>query len=207
MDISTYIRELLFKHDIVTLPSIGSFIKAYHSANIDIENYSFVPPSKTIVFNPSLKADDSVLSQYIATKNNISSTEAKSSLELISTRIKMDLDLNKPVELKKFGVLKKGLDGNFYFVDNRKENYLTDSFGIDSFKLKMNNEEQPKKIQPIPQKEQTVIEKPAVVVEPAAMKAPERRSGSSVLDFTNAAIIFLILTLATLFIYYIYLVV
>ena len=51
MDITKYIKELLFLHDCVILPGFGGFVANYKSAKIDEIRNVFFPPSKDIGFN------------------------------------------------------------------------------------------------------------------------------------------------------------
>ena len=141
MNLPIYIKELLFEHNIVTLPNIGSFINAYQSATVDLDKYSFAPPLKKIVFNPSIENDDGLLINYIARKENISNLESEDFIITVVNKIKTDLNKNIPVHLNNFGTLRKGIDGKYFFIDNSEENYLNNSFGLSKFSFKTNKKE------------------------------------------------------------------
>ena len=124
MNLSVYIKELLFNHNVVTLPDVGSFINAYHSAIINLKEYSFSPPQKKIVFNPSIEKDDGLLINYICLKEDISFVEAENYIKDIIKNIKEDLEKNLLVELEDFGALKKGIDDKYFFIDKTNNNFF-----------------------------------------------------------------------------------
>lgn len=117
------------------LPKIGSFVNVYQSAFVDLEKYSFIPPTKTIAFNPQLKEDDGLLSNFIAEKEQLSEIEAKALLKVILAKMCTDLENNKQVVLPSFGILQKGIDGNSFFIDNARDNFLEEAYGLQAFNL------------------------------------------------------------------------
>ena len=76
MLIQQYIKELLFQHECVTIPSFGAFLSHSVSATILPFEGRFVPPIKEIGFNSLLKSNDGVLAHYIAQKENSSYEQA-----------------------------------------------------------------------------------------------------------------------------------
>ncbi|NLA48282.1 MAG: hypothetical protein GX876_02335, partial [Bacteroidales bacterium] len=61
MDITSFIRELLFSHDCVIVPGFGGFVGNYAPARIDRATSTFYPPSKQISFNRNLRNNDGLL--------------------------------------------------------------------------------------------------------------------------------------------------
>ncbi len=61
MDITAFIRELLFGHDCVIVPGFGGFIGNYTPARIDKSTSTFYPPVKQISFNRNLNHNDGLL--------------------------------------------------------------------------------------------------------------------------------------------------
>ena len=59
MQLSLYISNLLFDHDCVTVPGFGSFLGNYKSAEYDLKEQKFYPPTKQISFNSVTKTGDS----------------------------------------------------------------------------------------------------------------------------------------------------
>lgn len=202
LNLAVYIKELLFKHDIVCLPGIGSFINAYQSAFVDLDNYSFTPPLKKIVFNSSLNVDDKVLVQYIAEKERITTTEASAFVKTLVYKMETDLNKNKPVLLKDFGVLRRGIDGNFFFVDNAQDNFLDDAYGLMPFDLKTERKPEPRIVS------KTVVPTPAPISQPKQTVNNQSKHFSSEkkhLEIPNLVIFVLAVLFGVLMIFYAYL--
>ena len=70
MQISTYINDLLYRYECVIIPGFGAFLTQYQSARI--ENNSFHPPGKALLFNRQLQANDGLLANYVASAENCS---------------------------------------------------------------------------------------------------------------------------------------
>ena len=64
--VSYYISELLFLHDCVIIPDFGGFIGKKRSAILNTTTGTLNPPSKQIVFNKNLNANDGLLISYIS---------------------------------------------------------------------------------------------------------------------------------------------
>ena len=74
MLIQGYIKELLFKHECVTIPNFGAFLTRSIST-ININNV-FYPPRKNVSFNSLLKSNDGILAHFMAQKKKISYEQA-----------------------------------------------------------------------------------------------------------------------------------
>ncbi|HXH20045.1 MAG TPA: hypothetical protein VNJ07_13285, partial [Chitinophagales bacterium] len=71
MDIRSHIKDLLYLHDCVIVPGFGGFVTGYHPAEIHKYKNVIYPPSKTIMFNRRLQANDGVLINAISQKEKI----------------------------------------------------------------------------------------------------------------------------------------
>ena len=65
VDVGAYIADLLYDHDVVNLPGLGSFTGQYQAANIDHVQGKLYPPAKELGFNSNLVLDYGVLVQYV----------------------------------------------------------------------------------------------------------------------------------------------
>jgi hypothetical protein len=61
MQLNKQIIDLLFEHDCVIIPGFGGFVAQYSSASFEEISQSFVPPSKSILFNKNLINNDGLL--------------------------------------------------------------------------------------------------------------------------------------------------
>lgn len=84
-DLERHIVQLLLSNDCVIVPGFGGFMAHRMAASYNMENKIFLPPSRTIGFNPRLTMNDSLLAQSYVNCYDISYPEAL-------TRIEHDVD-------------------------------------------------------------------------------------------------------------------
>lgn len=129
--IEKYIKELLFKNDLVAIPGFGCFVCTYAEAELNILNNKLYPPSKKIAFNEKIHSGDSEnLVSYIADQEQITLEESKSLLFRFSGEVKYKINTEKQYvfdELGRFYTLK---DGSLAFEQFIRFNYNEDSFGL-----------------------------------------------------------------------------
>ena len=66
MQIQQYIKELLYRHECVTVPNFGAFLTRTVNVLIQAESGIFTPPRKEVSFNHLLKSNDGILAYYMA---------------------------------------------------------------------------------------------------------------------------------------------
>src|SRR5690606_40187418 len=66
MQLETYISDLLYRYECVTIPEFGAFLTQRASATIDDATNTFYPPKKTVSFNEQIQKNDGLLAHYIA---------------------------------------------------------------------------------------------------------------------------------------------
>jgi hypothetical protein len=129
MELSAYIAQLLQKHNCVIVPEFGGFIANYKSAVIDAVNNRLTPPSKSVLFNPNLIANDGLLGNYVAQSQTITYPEA---LNYIASNVvdwKRDLAASGRVEIGEIGFLYQQ-DDQIIFEQNREVNLLLNAYGL-----------------------------------------------------------------------------
>jgi GR25 family glycosyltransferase involved in LPS biosynthesis len=133
MKIEQSISQLLYRYQCVTVPGFGAFLTEIQSAQLHENTNSFYPPKKQISFNSSLKNNDGLLATHI------SKTE-KSSYENAVIFIQSEVDswknkLNEygTVSIKNVGEITLNSNKNMVFTPTEQVNYLTSSFGLNSF--------------------------------------------------------------------------
>lgn len=132
MKIAKHIQDLLYRYECVILPGFGAFLSQKEPATINEETHTFFPPKKVVSFNSQLRKNDGLLANHIAQVQQVS---YKDSIKIISNFVKkLDHSFQEDgkVELENIGV--------FYYAEEKLQfepfeqvNYLTDSFGLDSF--------------------------------------------------------------------------
>jgi len=129
IDVGAYIADLLYEHEVVNLPGLGSFTGKYQTANIDHIQGKLQPPSKELAFNTNLVLDDGVLVQYVQQKNLLSIEDAKARVDDFVSEVRNDLNNKKEVVFPKLGRLFRDYEGQLKFIAEGA-NFNTDSFGL-----------------------------------------------------------------------------
>ena len=130
MEISQYIRDLLFTHDRVVLSGFGAFQAKYISSKIDEKTNTMTPPSKDIVFDPATMQDGGFLRNYMVEQEKISPEEAEKQIQEYVKTIKSKLNAGKKVKFQELGVFSRIDKDKILFNYIPTENLLTDSYGL-----------------------------------------------------------------------------
>ena len=135
MDITAFIRELLFGHDCVIVPGFGGFIGNYTPARIDKNSGTFYPPVKQISFNRNLNHNDGLLVGRISGASNINYGDARNLVEEFVSGLRRKLEKGEKVGFDNIGIFVNNQEGNIQFEPDRGSNYHLDSYGLESFQL------------------------------------------------------------------------
>lgn len=133
MDITAFIRELLFGHDCVIVPGFGGFIGNYTPAQVDRNSGTFYPPVKQISFNRNLNHNDGLLVGRISSTLNINYGDARAITEKFVADLRKKLDNGEKVVFDNIGTFLNNHEGNVQFEPDRSVNYHLDSYGLESF--------------------------------------------------------------------------
>ncbi|MDT0558105.1 SPOR domain-containing protein [Ichthyenterobacterium sp. W332] len=133
MQLDTYISDLLYRYDCVTIPNFGAFLTQRVSAKINAENHTFFPPKKIVSFNEQLQHNDGLLANYIADVEKIPFERAKRNIEKHVKSVKAYLIQGETVSYNNIGELILNSEGKTVFEPFYNVNYLTNSFGLSQF--------------------------------------------------------------------------
>ncbi|MDO9339726.1 MAG: hypothetical protein Q7T72_04270 [Bacteroidales bacterium] len=133
VDITAFIRELLFGHDCVIVPGFGGFIGNYTPAHIDKSTGTFYPPVKQISFNRNLNHNDGLLVGRISESSNINYGDARNLVEEFVGELRRKLERGEKVVFDNIGSFVNNQEGNVQFEPDRNANYHLDSYGLESF--------------------------------------------------------------------------
>lgn len=134
IDITAHIRELLFKHDCVIIPSFGGLIGNYRPAQIDKLTNTFSPPVKAISYNRNLVHNDGLLIGKISEQRKIGYADSKRIVEDFVNDIKKDIEKGERVIFDRIGHFQANREGNIEFEPDGDINFLLDSYGFTSFR-------------------------------------------------------------------------
>jgi hypothetical protein len=133
MKIETYIAQLLYRYQCITVPAFGAFLTEIHPTQVNESTNSFFPPKKTISFNGLLKNNDGLLANHIALAENTSYGFAVSAIAFEVLNWKKTLEEFGVLNLKNIGDIRLNADQNMVFTPNDQHNYLSSSFGLSPF--------------------------------------------------------------------------
>jgi len=133
MQLETYISDLLYRYDCVTIPDFGAFLTHRVSAKIHESTHTFYPPKKALSFNEQLQNNDGLLANYIAEVEKIPYATATLKISKKVKSIKSYLVEGETLQFKNIGELTLNADGKMVFNPSKQINYLTDSFGLSHF--------------------------------------------------------------------------
>lgn len=134
MDVTAFIKELLFGHDCVIVPGFGGFIGNYTPARIDKSTGTFYPPVKQISFNRNLNNNDGLLLGRISASTEINYGDARSIVEEFVAEVRKKLEKGEKVNFDHIGSFVNNHEGNVQFEPDRSANYHLDSYGLEPFK-------------------------------------------------------------------------
>lgn len=133
MQLETYISDLLYRYDCVTVPEFGAFLTHRVSAKIHETTHTFYPPKKALSFNEQLQQNDGLLANYIAEVEKIPYATALNQISKEIKSIKSYLVEGETIQFKNIGELVLNNAGKIQFDPSSHINYLTDAFGLSHF--------------------------------------------------------------------------
>ncbi len=146
------ICELLYLHDVVIIPQLGGFEKAYKSTSFDYVQGKIAPPSSDITFNENLVVDDGLLIEHFKNQNSITLQEAKDQVNQFAQEAKLVLNNKEVVTFPKIGRLLKDYEKQTKFI-SENHNFNTETFGLSEVKYYPILRDLPKEHPPTPKKE------------------------------------------------------
>jgi hypothetical protein len=130
IDVTKHVVNLLFQHDIVSLPGLGSFVGAYKSANLDQVQGSISPPSKQVTFDENLRMDDGLLVESISREHGVTYDAARSVVDDFVRQIRDAIDRREIITFGTLGRLYRDFESSLQFLPDVSTNYHSDSFGL-----------------------------------------------------------------------------
>lgn len=134
MDLAPFIKNLLYRYDCVILPGFGGFITTYQSAHFHPVTHTFFPPSKKIGFNSQLTLNDGLLATEISFHFKISQEAAQEKVAKYIQELRHEISKGATSDLIEIGRFKLNEEGNIRFIPAEKVNFLTESFGMGTFR-------------------------------------------------------------------------
>src|SRR3972149_33808 len=147
MKVDKHISDLLYNYDCVIVPELGGFVCNYSSAKIHSVQHTFTPPFKNITFNSNLKNNDGLLANHISTTEKKSFNDANNIIHSFVSQSNEQLKNGKKVFIENVGSLFFDKESNIQFDPDASINYLTDSFGLGTFRSQASKREGTKRLE------------------------------------------------------------
>lgn len=118
------------------MPNLGGFMTHHVEARYDEEDCVFLPPLRTLGFNPQLKINDSLLAQSYIEAYDISYPEAIQRIEDEVNELTQHLQNKGRYELNNIGIIEMNEDGNYVFTPCEAGILTPSLYGLNSFEMK-----------------------------------------------------------------------
>ena len=135
IELAQHIEVLLLENDCVIVPGFGGFVAHYAPATHVKEENLFLPPTRTIGFNPQLKLNDGVLVQSYMTAYDTSFADANRIVEKEVSEFIELLHEEGKAHLENIGEIHYNIYGNYEFVPYDFKITTPSLYGLDSFEM------------------------------------------------------------------------
>lgn len=130
--IMTHIERLLLVHDCVIIPQVGGFVLQNYPAAFAEENGSFSPARKEIVFNPTLRHNDGLLTESYMKLYGVDYRKALLMQEEDTTELKSVLASKHSIALGAMGTFLVE-NGSVVFEPGKAAPFSVSSYGLAEF--------------------------------------------------------------------------
>ena len=135
IELAQHIETLLLENDCVIVPGFGGFVAHYSPATRIKEENIFLPPTRTIGFNPQLKLNDGVLVQSYMSAYDTSFADASRIVEKEVNEFIGLLHEEGKAHLDNIGEIHYNIYGNYEFVPYDYKITTPSLYGLDSFEM------------------------------------------------------------------------
>ena len=135
IELERHIEILLLNNDCVVVPDLGGFMTHHVDARYDKEEGVFLPPLRTLGFNPQLKINDSLLAQSYVEAYDISYPEALQRIEDEVNELKMRLQNDGSYEMNDIGMLALNEDGHYVFTPCEAGILTPSLYGLGAYEM------------------------------------------------------------------------
>ncbi len=137
IELDRHIEILLLSNDCVIVPDLGGFMAYRVDARYDEADGMFLPPIRTLGFNPQLRMNDSLLAQSYAEAYEISYPEALRRIEDEVNELRQHLETAGEYELNDIGVLRLNDEGHLSFEPCEAGILTPELYGLGAFAMPM----------------------------------------------------------------------
>lgn len=130
MQVSSYISELLYRHECVVVPGFGAFISRRVPAQHFASTHTLYPPKKGLSFNEQIQQNDGLLVNYVATVEKLPYEDAMQEIRNYVRFLDHQIDEKGEVTIHKVGRFTRNEENALNFTPIYLVNYLPEAFGL-----------------------------------------------------------------------------
>lgn len=134
-ELARHIEVLLLENDCVVVPGMGGFVAHYNVATRVDEEGIFLPPTRTIGFNPQLRLNDGLLAQSYSSVYGTNFPEATRRMERDIRALSRTLHEQGEADLPGVGLLRCSIQGTYSFTPYDHLLTTPSLYGLDSFEM------------------------------------------------------------------------
>ena len=135
MDIAPYIKEQIMLNECVIVRNVGGFETTYREALFDKEKKKMLPPGKKIRFHQDWIKDNGILENRLTEALGVKPETAREMIDSWANDFRSKLSADGRVEVEGLGEFMLDSSKKIQFRELETENYLADSFGLDTLEL------------------------------------------------------------------------
>ena len=129
------LRELIYEHNCVTVPSFGSFILRESQASANKFTGDIRPSGQTIFFNNAITADDGILANFYRENLGITYSKALEYIQDDTEQIVRSLRERRNFPFGNVGNFFLNAEGKVFFLPSGSLNISKKTFGLNVFRL------------------------------------------------------------------------
>lgn len=135
VELAKHIENLLLENDCVIIPGFGGFIVQYIPARRIDEEGIFLPPYRTVGFNPQLNLNDGLLIQSYMQAHDINYPEASRLVDDAVMKLREQLSEKGEVNIHGVGKLLFNIENTIEFSPNEDGVFSPYLYGLSSFEM------------------------------------------------------------------------
>ncbi len=135
IELAKHIENLLLENDCVIIPGFGGFIVQYIPARRIKEENIFLPPCRTVGFNPQLNLNDGLLIQSYMQVYDMNYPEACRLVDDVVLKLREQLSEKGEVEIYGVGKLILNIENTIDFCPNEDGVFTPSLYGFSSFEM------------------------------------------------------------------------
>lgn len=135
IELAQHIETLLIDNDCVIIPGFGGFVAHHSKARWVKEENLFLPPTRTIGFNPQLKLNDGLLVQSYMKVYDTDFSDASKRVEKAVEELVDTLHKEGQIEIHGVGEMSLTIHNTYEFRPNEDGILTPELYGLSSFEI------------------------------------------------------------------------